>query len=105
MRATTVAAGSLLCAVLASGCTWVKLTDAGANVRLANAADVSQCQRVGTASARTADRVLLQRHPDKVTEELIVLASNQAADIGGDTIVAEGPPRDGQQTYVVYRCR
>jgi hypothetical protein len=95
----------LTAAALTGGCTWVKLTDAGANVRLMGAADVSHCERVGAVAATTQDRVLLARHPDKVTEELIVLASNQAAAIGGNAIVPEGPAQDGTQAFRVYRCR
>jgi hypothetical protein len=87
-----------------TGCTWVRLTDEGAAVRLAVAGDIAECRRVGTVSATTADRVGLARHPDKVAEELIVLASNQAANIGGDTMVADGPPQGGSQRFTVYRC-
>jgi hypothetical protein len=105
MEIKRVLAATLLCGGLAAGCNWVTLTDAGANVQLARAADVVDCRRVGAVSASTRDRVLVARHPEKVTAELIVLASNQAATIGGDTIVADGPPQDGAQSYGVYRCR
>ncbi len=88
-----------------SGCTWVRLNDAGAEVQLLQREDVSACRRVGTVSANTRDRIVLRRGAAKVQEELIVLASNEAASIGGDVIVAQGPPDRGAQGYIVYRCR
>ena len=88
-----------------TGCTWVKLTDAGADVQQATAAEVTNCRLVGNVSATTQDRVLLERGRGKVAEELIVLARNEAASLGGDTIVPAGPMRDGHQDFNVYRCR
>jgi hypothetical protein len=91
-------------ACIATGCTWVKLTPEGAKVKQATAAEVAACSRVGTANAMTKDRVLLKRGPQKVQEELIVLAANEAATMGGNAIVPEGAPVEGRQTFVVYKC-
>jgi hypothetical protein len=89
---------------IASGCTWVKLTPEGAKVKQASAADVASCTRVGTANAMTKDRVLIKRGPQKVQEELVVLAANEAASMGGNAIVPEGVPVEGRQAFVVYKC-
>src|SRR5262245_30798359 len=89
---------------LATGCTWVKLTAEGAKVKQATAADVASCTRVGTANAMTKDRVLIKRGAPKVQEELIVLAANEAATMGGNAIVPEGLPVEGHQTFIVYKC-
>jgi hypothetical protein len=90
--------------VLASGCTWVKLTPDGARVKQATQAEVDACTRVGTATATTKDRVLFKRGERKVQEELIVLAANQAASIGGNAMVPTAPPSGGNQTFIVYKC-
>lgn len=90
--------------VLVSGCTWVKLTADGAKVRQASAAEVAACTRVGVANAMTKDRVLVKRSAEKVQEELIVLAANEAASMGGNAIVPEGVAVEGRQTFVVYKC-
>ena len=96
---------SAMCTLaLVCGCTWVKLTPGGAKVKQATAQDVASCTRVGTATATTKDRVLLERGPQKVQEELIVLAANQAASMGGNAIVPQGRPVAGNQTFVVYKC-
>lgn len=101
---TRTVAGALLTALLLGGCTWVPLSDAGAGVHQATAAQVANCRQVGTVSSSTQDRIGFQRSRGKVGEELVVLARNEAASIGGDTIVAVGPPVDGRQDFTVYRC-
>jgi hypothetical protein len=92
-------------ATAASSCTFVKYTEAGANVRVASADEVAGCERLGSASATTKDRLLVPRVEDKVKRELDTLACNEAAAIGGDTVVADGPREGGTQRYIVYRCR
>src|SRR5262245_33162953 len=88
-----------------TGCTWVKLTADGAKVKQATVAEVASCTRVGTANAMTKDRVLIKRGAQKVEEELVVLAANEAATMGGNAIVPEGVPVEGRQTFVVYKCQ
>jgi hypothetical protein len=85
-------------------CTWVKLTDAGAGVEQATPNQIADCRLIGNVSATTQDRVVLQRGRGKVAEELIVLARNEAATLGGDTIVPAGPMGEGHQNFNVYRC-
>ena len=95
----------LAIAVADAGCTWIKLTDAGAEVAQGAAGDVLDCQLVGTVRSTTQNRVVFQRGRSKVAEELIVLARNEAVGLGGDTIVPQGPMVDGRQNFNVYRCR
>lgn len=100
---------SLTCAVLAvlaasAGCTWVDLTRAGEQVRHAQATDVIDCDRIGTATAHTKDRVVVPRNRDKVADELLTLGRNEAARLGGNTVVEQGPPEGGSQVFDVYRC-
>ncbi len=90
---------------LLGGCTWIKLTEGGANVSTASHAEVMNCQKVGMVSTNTKDKVVVNRSDSKVREELLVLARNEAARLGGDTIVPEAPPRAGEQDFAAYRCR
>jgi hypothetical protein len=101
LRLASAAAFTLL---LAGGCTWIQLTDAGARVNQATAAQVGNCRQVGSVSSSTQDKVGVKRGRGKVAEELIVLARNEAANIGGDTIVPAGEAVDGRQDFTVYRC-
>lgn len=92
---------ALLCA-----CTWVQLTPNGAQVRVRELDEVMECQKLGSTGARTSDHVgIFQRHPEKVAKELESLARNEAANMGGDTIVAVSPIAGGERRYDVYRCR
>lgn len=104
----TVPMARFICCALftlaAVGCTWIKLTDAGAAVRQGSPSAVQDCRLVGTVTSTTQDRVLLRRGRAKVAEELIVLARNEAATLGGDVIVPAGPMRDGRQDFNVYNC-
>lgn len=88
----------------AGGCTWIELTDAGATVRQGTPSAVEDCRLVGTVTSTTQNRVVLERGRAKVAEELIVLARNEAATLGGDVVVPAGPMRDGRQDFNVYRC-
>ena len=86
-------------------CTWVEPTKEGSKVALVDALGVETCSRVGTATASVKHRVgVYTRSQDKVTEELITLGKNKAAEMGGDSIVAKGDPDEGSMSFDVYRC-
>ena len=90
-------------AALAS-CTWVKLTSAGENVAVLTQAEVANCTRTGTTTVEVRDKVVLERNQEKVALELRTLARNRAAD-RGDSIVASTGVNNGEQTFIIYRCR
>lgn len=97
----------LLCAVLATlaGCTWVKLEDAGAHVRVAYDGRVDGCDKVGEVGVSVKDRIgPYDRSNLKVKDELETLARNQAASLPADTLVALGEPRNGEQSFAAYHC-
>jgi hypothetical protein len=87
-------------------CTWVKSTPEGAKVRVAQASEIEKCERKGEVTASLKNRVGgFERKPGKVAGELETLARNEAATMGGDTVVAESLVKDGRQTFGVYRCQ
>jgi hypothetical protein len=89
-----------------AGCTWVKPESGAEQVRVLSAEQVSGCQRLGQTTTSVRDRVGgVQRKPGKVADELATLARNSAFEMGGDTIVADSPVRDGQQRFIIYRCK
>jgi hypothetical protein len=98
----TAAALALL--TLTAGCTWIRLTDGGAEVMQLSRHEAAECRLVGNVTASTQHRVLLERGSGKVAEELIVLARNEAATLGGNAIAPLGPPVDGRQDFEVYVC-
>lgn len=87
-------------------CTWVKPTEGGEKVVVSTGQGITSCQRKGAVESALKSRVAgVERNATKVAGELETLARNEAARMGGDTIVAESTIRDGKQTFGVYRCR
>jgi hypothetical protein len=87
-------------------CTWVRLTSEGEKVHVAAAHEVRECERKGEVASILKSRIAgFERKPGKVAGELEALARNEAALMGGDTVVAESPVKDGRQLFGVYRCR
>jgi len=95
----------IIFAITLVGCNWVQLTPAGQNVQLSNDEAVESCQRVGRTQAETLDKiVLVERGGNKLQQELVTLARNEAGDLGGNRIVPESVIIGGSQSFGVYRC-
>ena len=95
----------LFLAFALSSCTWVNLTPGGEKVRVLSADEVHSCTKKGkTTVSIKADVAGIERSPEKVKEELEVLARNSAVDLNGDTVVPTSEIEDGKQTFDVYRC-
>ncbi|MCG8415060.1 MAG: DUF4156 domain-containing protein [Pseudomonadales bacterium] len=87
------------------GCTWVQLTSDGEQVEVRAANQVAGCERLGRASSTTMDRlILVDRSSERQQEELCTLARNEAANMGGNAIVATNDVSNGRQQFDVYRC-
>ena len=95
---------AVLLSLSLSGCAFVTLTDAGAQVRQSSAADVADCKLVATIASQTKRKVMVERNLSKVKEELIVLARNRAADMGANAIVPVADQSNGTQEFSAYQC-
>lgn len=105
MRSISMTAIAMLPLSLGVACTWVPLTPEGQGVQLSSSESVADCQPIGHMQSRTTTRVgPFARSPSKIREEQIALARNEAARMGGDAIVAEGPAEDGEQRFGVFGC-
>ena len=87
-----------------TGCAFVQVSDAGANVAQATSTDVVNCEEKGEIVTNTRAKILLERGSSKVQQELIDLARNQAATMGANAIVPSGEPVDGSQKFRAYLC-
>jgi hypothetical protein len=97
----------ILCLPLAlTACDWgIKLDDAARNVRTAWNGDVSSCREQGKVSVSVAAKVgPVDRSDLKVRDELEVLARNEAAKMGADTIKPLSEPNSGSQDWGAYTC-
>lgn len=88
------------------GCTWVALAPDADHIRIAAKDTLGECTQVGTTKARTKVRIgIFVRNEEKVAKELSTLARNDAPELGGNTIIAEGPVNaDGMQRFAIYDC-
>jgi CRISPR/Cas system type I-B associated protein Csh2 (Cas7 group RAMP superfamily) len=65
----------------------------------------TNCQKVGDINASVASKIgFINRSNQKVQEELLVLARNEAVKLRADTVVAVNKPFKGAQKYVAYDC-
>ena len=89
-----------------SGCTWVALAPGADGVQIGASDALDDCVQVGTTKARTKTKVwIFSRSEKKVAEELTTLARNDAPELGGNTVVAEGPvSNEGVQRFAIYKC-
>ncbi len=88
-----------------TACQWVKPTDGGDQVSLVKRAHIINCEKLGTTTSTVKEKVgIVKRKERKVVDELVTLAKNEAAGLGGDTIVANGALQQGSQAFDIYRC-
>ena len=88
-----------------SACTWVRTEPGAEQVEQRAAGQVRGCERLGHTTTSVRDRVAaVQRRATRVEDELADLARNSAVEMGGNVIVPDGPVRDGQRRFAIYRC-
>lgn len=97
---------SIALALGLSACAWVKPSEQGAHVKVAEASEVGHCRKVGTSTVSVMDKVMgVPRGYRTMAEELANLARNEAPNLQGDTVVPIGDIVNGQQQFEVYDCR
>lgn len=97
----------LTAAILAgpTACTWVTLDQQAVAVRLMPASAVADCKRIGSTTSTTKATIgPFERGRRKVQTELLTLARNSAASMGGNALTENGPMKNGKQTFTVYKC-
>jgi hypothetical protein len=89
-----------------TACSWgIKLDSGGKDVRVAWNDDVSACRLAGAINVSVLDKLgPIDRNGLKVSDELEVMARNQAASLPADTIKAVDKPHNGEQNWNAYVC-
>jgi hypothetical protein len=87
-------------------CSWgIKLDSGGEKVRVAWDGNVGGCHDAGKVTVSVLDRVgPVDRNGLKVSDELEIMARNEAAGLGADTIRPLGEPHNGAQSFGAYMC-
>jgi hypothetical protein len=93
-------------ASLLAACTWgIKLDSGGEKVRVAWDGNVGGCKDAGKVTVSVMNRVgPVDRSGLKVSDELEIMARNEAGGMGADTIRPLGEPHDGAQSWGAYTC-
>ena len=87
------------------GLSFVDLTEEGSKVLEATADKVDNCEMVGKGTASTrSKRVFFKRKGERVQNELLGLAKNEAATLGANAIVAGEIGEDGKMKWAGYSC-
>jgi hypothetical protein len=95
----------LISVIFLPACTWIEPTKESSAVTLVKSFNVKSCKKLSTTTVTVTQKVgIITRSDETVTEELITLAKNKAASLGGDSIVARGPAVDGSMTFDIYKC-
>jgi len=90
--------------LLLSSCSGLKLTTGGEKVRVLDPSEITSCRKLGKTNNAVTARVVVERPEEAIAKELLILARNSAAGMGGDTIVPLTIIENGQQTFEVYKC-
>lgn len=96
----------LLAVLPIAACSWgIKLDSAGSKMRVAWNDDVSRCRDLGKITVSVLNRVgPLDRSKIKVNDELEIMARNEAAGMGADTVKPLSDVRNGEQSWGAYSC-
>lgn len=98
---------TLLVVAPLAACSWgIKLDSGGEKVRAAWNQDVGAgCKEMGKITVSVADHVgPINRSGLKVSDELEVMARNEGARMGADTVQPVGEPQDGEQSWRAFHC-
>lgn len=91
--------------LLVAGCTWVSPSPEAKDVIVLDQARVTHCKQLGKTEVSVLDKVgFVERVDEDVEHDLAVLARNEGAKMGGDTVSPISPVKNGKQTFGVYRC-
>ena len=96
---------SLLFASL-SACSWVEISEEGKKVSVVKSFNVEGCKKLGQTVSQVRHTSIggMERDKEQVVQELTVLAQNQAAKMGGDSVVAKDDYDTGSMSFEIYKC-
>jgi hypothetical protein len=107
-RVRGLAATALVVASVAllPACSFVQMAPGAAEVRVVGAGQLpAGCEKRGEVEVSVKDRLgPYERDDMRVRDELETLARNEAPSLAADTIQPKGPPADGAQRFLAFRC-
>lgn len=96
---------AVVCVLLASCANWVEVNPQARGVAVLDKAQTSDCHYLGTTDAAVLiEAGFLPRNSQAINADLVNLARNDAADLGGNAVAALNEQQDGHQTFGIYQC-
>lgn len=93
-------------ALAACASSMIEVRKGSERVSLAEANQVAACQSKGKTTVSVLAKVgFVVRDADEVEANLYRMATNDAVDVGADTIVKGDSTALGNRTYSLYKCR
>lgn len=89
-----------------SSCTWVEPTkESEAVAVVTDAVKLEGCKKLLSTTSSVLDKVgFMERTEGLMVDELTTMAKNKAAAVGGDTIIAKGPIKQGSMSFDIFKC-
>jgi hypothetical protein len=85
---------------------FIKPVAGSEHVMLVNSQQVVGCESLGKVSVNVLAKVgIYTRDMKAVDDNLLQLGRNEAANLGGNTLVKDHMPEYGKQVFAVYKCR
>lgn len=95
-----------LMAFTLSGCAFNKVEDNAKHVLIVEAYNVKGCEKLGTTTAKVKNTIGGINVPEtQLKAELNNIAKNDAASMGGDSVVVLSPIKGGFQSFAIYKCK
>lgn len=93
-------------ALLVAACETIPAKPGAAQVAVIEEAAAAACERKGATTVSVLARMgFVERTDAVIAEDLVRLAANDAAELGGDSLVALGPVTEGKRKFAIYRCK
>jgi hypothetical protein len=104
MKLRTLVISLTFASTLMTGCSWVKVTEAGRQVAILPPTRVADCTRLGTVETSVKNKVMgINRSREKVQTELDRLAQDQAVLMRANSLVRDRIS-GGHGYYTAYNC-
>ena len=88
-----------------ASCSFVSLDPMAENVIVSpDAASLKSCKFLGNTTVSLWSKASTFQSDTTVNTQLDTLARNQAAAMGGNTVVSYSKINNGEETYSVYKC-
>lgn len=105
MRKSKLKISAFCLSMLLTACSFVSLDPQARDVVVESDANtLKSCQALGNTTVSLWDKAETFQSNKTVASQMDTLARNEAATMGGNTVMPASAINNGQRTYSVYKC-